>query len=747
MFINNFTFMKFKWAISLIIASALIAPFANANNEISVYQEKEDTQIIDAILAEEAKELNVDFEMKTFNSCKAVSEVMEKYIEKQKAPYPYYKNMMFAEDDMVLESAEVSSDSTESKSTNGGVWGESYSKTNTQVKGVDEAEIVKTNWKYVYYYNEAKKGIFILEKNGNDLKVVKKINVPKKFYGVEMYITDEKLVILGSGYSEYSWDRFYYFNRWNKTYSIIYDISDVNKPSLERIDVTDWNLSNSRRIGDTLYVLSENSFSYPYYYRGEKPEISSSSFIPKQITISKTADEDKQNLKIKDKAYPYNVTSGKASECNEISYVVPDEETLDKYSFTPSYTTVSAIYLGNPEKETENKVIMWDVREVYMSLDNLYVTSHVYSERKFSCPAGAFCIMPWYPMWENTAIHKMSIDGQKVEYKNSNLVSWTPLTQYSMDEHEGNFRIITQNWWEKRATNVYVLDEDLELEGHLWNIAPGEDFKSSRFMWDKLYLVTFEQIDPLFTIDMSDSSNPKILGELKIPGYSTYLHPYDEDHLIGLGYDTKINEYGWVFNNGLKVDLYDVSDLENPTQKYTLTVWEAGSYSEALSNPRMFVWDSERKTLLIPAKIQTNEEGQRYKTKTYFNGVISFEINKDSWIKEKWRITHLETKWMTEKRNKECEKYLEKLNSEKQCRTLLNWEEYCEKRYVYVPNYCYADSSIDQYIAAKSWELKDSLIKRVIYIGDSIISLSDSKTTTHDFDNITKRSETFFEQK
>jgi uncharacterized secreted protein with C-terminal beta-propeller domain len=99
----------------------------------------------------------------------------------------------------------------------------------------------------------------------------------------------------------------------------------------------------------------------------------------------------------------------------------------------------------------------------------------------------------------------------------------------------------------------------LELKSSLTGLGKTEDFKSSRFIGDKLFLVTFKQIDPLFAIDVADSKNPKVLGELKIPGYSTYLHPYDDTHLIGIGYNTSENQHGGTFNNGLKIDLYQVN--------------------------------------------------------------------------------------------------------------------------------------------------------------------------------------------
>lgn len=713
--------------------------FISNSNALSLV----DDQLIDKIIDKETSTLWQDFKMKSFESCDAVYDVMKKYINESQRPYPYYRG--FGQVDMLESTLEADMAVPESSSKIA-VGSENFSETNTQVSWVDESEIVKTDWKYVYYYNNSKQAVYILEKTGEEIKVVKKIKIPKNLSRVQMYLNDNKLVILADWYSENASSKWYYFNRSSKTYSIVYDITDKENLKLDRINVTDWHLSKSRRIWDTLYVLSENDFFSQYYSLGDPEAIfNSDSFIPKQIDISRTSNKTEQNLRIKDTIYPYNIKSWKAADCSNISYVVPDDNTPDEYSFNPSYTTITAINLNSPSEKPTNKVVMWDIREIYMSLDNLYVTSHIYTKNNFSCPRDTFCIMPWYPRGENTVIHKMAINKWDIEYKTSNIVPWLPLTQYAMDEHNWNFRITTQIYWSERSTNLFILDENLKEKGKLENIAPWEDFKSSRFMGEKLYLVTFEQIDPFFVVDLQDDSNPKILWELKIPGYSTYLHPYDENHVIGLGYDTAENEYGWVYNNWIKIDLYDVSDFNNPTQKHTLTVWESGSYSEALNNPRMFVWDYDRKTLLIPAKIQTNEEWERYKAKTYFNWVVSFLVDKDAWIKEKWRITHISTDWIEEKRNKECEEYTKKLDNQNTCRKLLNGETYCEKKYVYVPNYCYADSTIDQYVAAKSWEFRDNAINRVIYIWESIIALSNAKATNNNFDSLSETDSITFE--
>ena len=186
------------------------------------------------------------------------------------------------------------------------------------------------------------------------------------------------------------------------------------------------------------------------------------------------------------------------------------------------------------------------------------------------------------------------------------------MSQYSMDEDKnGNFRIVTQKYaWSsngnENTTELSVVSPTGKIIGKLPGLAPGENFQSARFIGDRLYLVTFQQIDPLFVIDVSSPSAPRVLGELKIPGYSTYLHPYDDNRLIGLGYDTQVNQWGGTQNAGLKIDLYNVSDVKNPKQESSLVLGDVGSSSEALSNPRAFVYYKEKNLLLLPGTLMTS---------------------------------------------------------------------------------------------------------------------------------------------
>jgi uncharacterized secreted protein with C-terminal beta-propeller domain len=298
---------------------------------------------------------------------------------------------------------------------------------------------------------------------------------------------------------------------------------------------------------------------------------------------------------------------------------------------------------------------------------------------------------------------------------------------------------------------LYILEKDgLKIHSKLENIEPWEQFKSSRFIGDKLFLVTFKQVDPLFVIDLENTKNPKIIWELKIPGYSTYLHPYDEKHLIWLGYNTSENKWGWTINDGLKIDLYEINynkkcgdtnlTLQEQKkcsswdykwiivkQKYSKTYWENWSYSEALTNPRMFMWKGLEKKLFLPMTLYKNDKNDMYKKTDFFQWLVVSTIDTNKWILENFRITHIDSSNIVNDRKKECIKYSSNKKEEVICKKIIWGWEYCEpkKRQSYVPRYCYADSTIWEYIASKSWNYRKSYVNRALWIWQKTYSISD----------------------
>ena len=206
--------------------------------------------------------------------------------------------------------------------------------------------------------------------------------------------------------------------------------------------------------------------------------------------------------------------------------------------------------------------------------------------------------------YRKTVIQKFAIDNGTVSYTAKGEIPGYLLNQYSMDEFEKRFRVATTSEYftlkgVTTANNVYVLDNSLNIVGSLEKVAPEESIYSARFMGDKLYLVTYQRVDPFFVIDLS-AATPKVLGALKIPGYSSYLHPYDNTHIIGIGKETKQNQYGGLEPLGVKVALFDVSDVANPVTIDTYLIGGRGTDSEILSEPKALLFDKEKNILSIP---------------------------------------------------------------------------------------------------------------------------------------------------
>ena len=210
-----------------------------------------------------------------------------------------------------------------------------------------------------------------------------------------------------------------------------------------------------------------------------------------------------------------------------------------------------------------------------------------------------------------------------------------------MDEHNGYFRVVTTegNMWNDKnpsKNHLFILDEKMKVTGSVEGLAKGERIYSARFMGDKAYMVTFRETDPLFVIDVANPAAPKVLGELKIPGFSNYLHPLDENHLIGFGYETvaEKNSGGGeplILTKGMKISLFDVTDFANPKEKDTEIIGGRGTYSPIQYDHKALFQHTERNLYGFPIMVY-DETGKDRSIDYQSSGALVYEITPEKGI-------------------------------------------------------------------------------------------------------------------
>ena len=476
-----------------------------------------------------------------------------------------------------------------------------YSATNIQVAGVDEADIVKTDGEYIYLVS-GNKTIIVKAYPPEQAQVLSEIELEGTVIGI--FINGDRLVVFEDETPYYP----YYDVRWGpageiympyrspKTYIKVYDVSDRENPRLQRELSADGQYVSSRMVGNYTYVV----INEPVYEQ-----------------------DDELNL-------PKIYSGG-----NETEILATDIYYSDVSDYYYMYTTIMAINTQDDDQEpTYETILLGASSNLYVSPDNIYLT---------------------FPVWggdvgdsQKSSIHRIHIEGDEIEYAASGEVPGMVLNQFSMDEYGDYFRVATTTYEPTSQNNVYVLDMALNITGSLEGLAPGETIYSARFMGERGYLVTFRQVDPLFVIDLSNPRYPEELGYLKVTGYSDYLHPYDETHIIGIGKETtEEGEFAWY--QGIKISLFDVSDVRNPEEVDKEIIGHRGTDSPVLWDHKAFLFDKSRNLLVIPvleAKVDETEYPEGVPAWAYgepiWQGAYVFNISLDQGLQLKGRITHIE---------------------------------------------------------------------------------------------------------
>ena len=498
-----------------------------------------------------------------------------------------------------------------------------YSTTNIQVENVDEADITKTDGNYIYSISD-NNVIITNAQNPNELKIESKINSGESI-PEDLILYKNKLVVISYKDSSYL----------GNTFVNIYDLTNISNPVLIKTYEIKASYYTSRCINNELFIISSG-----YLQKSKENE-----------KVDRTYIEDEQEKEI---------------DLNKIKYlkdVKPRKQTL-----------IATLDLDNAKQNIDVSSFLIDVSNCYVSQNAIYLLNQEYNydSSSYSDLKNLFGLKGIFGLFGDndfntndygyhTQIFKFAIskDGQ-ISYTAKTKVKGKTINQYSLDEKNNHLRVAL---FDNSGTRVEILDENLKQIGVSNNLAKGETMYASRFIGDKAYLVTYKTVDPLFVIDLSNEASPKVLGQLKIPGYSTYLHPYDENHLIGIGMQTEEitnrNSLGKVTSTtsritGMKMALFDVSDINNPKQISETIIGDRRTTSAILTNPKALLFSKEKQLIAIPVN-NYSEDFEITSSDTYSStidfyknhskdyiaeGYLVYKLNLEDGFKLKGTITH-----------------------------------------------------------------------------------------------------------
>lgn len=548
-----------------------------------------------------------------------------------------------------------------------------YSKTNIQVKGVDEADFIKNDEKYIYVIAQDK--LVIVEAfPASDAKIIS--STPIEGRPKDIFVNGDRLIIFTEDTDRvYDIAEYDYIPRPRdtmRTAALVYDISNRKNPEEVANYSIDGNYFQSRMIGDYVYFIAKDTVYYndfvdmpvirkgsvkvmaPDVYYFDNPD---QNYFFHTIASINTKKTDSINARTFMMGYSDNVY---VSQDNiYITYRKNMPVTYYEVQREERFYAVVLPLLPADARDKINEIRNSDLdrnekwEKISSILEDTFNRMTEKEKQKYQDDVQK--AIEEYELKlaqdrEKTVIHKLGIDQGNIEYKTKGEVPGNLLNQFSMDESGDYFRVATtsQFWTGDRNVqynNVYVMDNDLKIAGRLEKIAPDERIYSTRFIGSRLYMVTFKRMDPLFVIDLTDPKEPEVLGQLKIPGFSDYLHPYDENHIIGVGKETAESEWGGVSIKGVKVSLFDVSDVSNPEQIDTYEIGQAGTDSEALWDHKAFLFDKKKNLLVIPVREVTGKEQYDsrygYYMQKVWQGAYVFNITLEG-FKSRGKISHFD---------------------------------------------------------------------------------------------------------
>ncbi len=491
-----------------------------------------------------------------------------------------------------------------------------FSTTNTHEIDVDEADRIKYDGQHLFqvvtgdYYSDsnANNAIRIHRTDPDNISLEQIAEIANESEDVqydEIYLRTEQQQLVAIKKTVYTyWGAFLPETDWNwqsgKAEIQLFDVQSPESPSQQWNIEIEGNLEGTRRIGNMLYLITR--------------------YVPniQEINYAAVTDDEKianekliLSTPVSDLLPHYQVNNGAVRPLVEASncFVAEGGSSFEGYA---DVITISAIDLET-QQLTSSTCLNANVQGIYASTNSLYIGGSDYAS--------------WFEYAQFTVLHKFSFDSDQVLYKASKAIpgflGWSN-PAFRMSEHQDNLRIMTTSYsgvtgspehrltilTEDGSNQLLQLSQIPSVENPTPIGKPGEELFAVRFSGDRGYAVTFEQIDPLYVIDLSDPAAPFISGELEIPGFSRYLHPLSEDWLLGIGQQV-VNGT----QQGVKVELYDITDASNPVVKDTLVFGSQGSYTEANFDLRSmsFLQHSEDiQRFTLPITIYRKQDGQNY---------------------------------------------------------------------------------------------------------------------------------------
>ncbi len=536
---------------------------------------------------------------------------------------------------------------------------DSFSETNVQVEGVDEPDIIKTDGKRILVI--ANERLHYVDLSSQEPTYRGSVKIGASGWGYEILMHQDRALIFTNSYEEVP--RLPSADAIN-TAEIAKDIAfdGGSQALIQEIDLSDpSNMAviaklrvegqylNARSVGNTAWLsLSSNPLQFAFVHPSGPSALDVAEQVNKDIAAKSELDAWLPAYRLEN---PEGTTTGLLPDCANLH--IP----ADFSGFT--VLSVLTLNIEQPLNAQDATAVLADGHTLYSSAQALYLAT---SERdKLDEPAnenqnGDDILTPRNEQWRSewlTTVHKFSISQSgPARYEASGEVYGHLLNQFSMDEHNGYFRIATtigEPWnTENSQSQVVVLQQQgrrLAIVGSVGGLGKGERIYSVRYAGDVGYVVTFREVDPLYVIDLSNPMSPSVKGELKIPGFSTYLHPLGDGLLAGIGQQTDNRGR----TQGTKVSLFDVSNPAEPTELDFLVF--ADAHSEAEWDHRAFLHWPKDELLVLPLNQQPNSpeiseressattQSSSSPTSRSFIGAVLLQANRDG-IAEIGRITH-----------------------------------------------------------------------------------------------------------